>query len=538
MQHKETSDGLPSATWESPFHSGELEFRRLLETLPAGAYTCDPRGLITYYNAYAVELWGRAPKLNDPGDRWCGSFKLYSSDGARIQHDQCWMALALRERRAYNGHEIIVERPDGHRLTALAHANPIYDAQGTLNGAVNVLVDISERKRAEDSLREANRSKDEFLAMLAHELRNPLAPIRNALEVLHMQDAIPVEQRWALDVIDRQSRQLARLIDDLTDISRITRQRLELRRERVAIDRVVRAAVETSRPLLNSRAHELSLVLPPAPVFLDADPTRLAQALANLLNNAAKYSERGGQIALTVEVEGPDVVVSVRDTGIGIAPEMLPRVFAMFAQGHQSGARSRDGLGIGLALVKRLVELHDGVVTAHSEGLGKGSTFTLRLPIADGPAATVRTSEAVTATTAIASRRILIVDDNVDAAATACVMLRLLGNEIRMANDGVEALAVAEEFRPDVAILDIDLPKLGGYDVARRIRGTTWGARTTIVALTGWGQDADRERALEAGFDHHFVKPVEPGELVRRIADYTAHGRPSGSRPAGETNLA
>ena len=268
----------------------ELQFRRLLEKLPAGAYTCDPSGLITYYNQHAVRLWGRAPKLNDPVDRFCGSFKLYAADGAPITHDKCWMALALCTDKEYNGHEIIVERPDGRRLTVLAYANPIRDEAGKLYGAVNVLVDISDRKQAEEALEQADRRKNEFLATLAHELRNPLAPIRNAVEVLHHKAEPTPELKWALGVIDRQTQQMTRLIDDLLDIARITSNKLELRKERLELGDVVGAALETSRPLIEACGPDFDVTLPPEPLYVEGDRTRLAQVVCNLLNNAAKYT--------------------------------------------------------------------------------------------------------------------------------------------------------------------------------------------------------------------------------------------------------
>src|SRR3989442_13383950 len=267
----------------------DSEFRRLLETLPAGAYTCDTNGLITYFNQSARELWGRAPKLNDPADRYCGSFRLFAPDGVALRHDQGWMALALKTEKTYTGQEIVIERPDGQRRTALAHASPIRDASGKVLGAVNVLIDITTRKRAEDVL---------FLATLAHELRNPLAPIRNAVQILHLDRALAPQGQWALATIDRQVRQMARLIDDLVDIARITSNRLEVRRERLELATVLRSAVETSSAGLQSGGQEFVLTLPEEPVFLDADLTRLTQAVSNLLNNAAKYTARDRRIWL------------------------------------------------------------------------------------------------------------------------------------------------------------------------------------------------------------------------------------------------
>jgi PAS domain S-box-containing protein len=499
----------------------------LLEKLPAGAYMCDPDGLITYYNQHAVQLWGRAPKLNDHVDRFCGSFKLFSMDGSPINHDQCWMALALKTEKEYNGHEIIVERPDGSRLTALAHANPIRDEAGRLLGAVNVLVDISDRKLVEETLKEADRSKNEFLATLAHELRNPLAPIRSAVEVLQFQGAATSESGSALDIIRRQVQQLTRLVDDLLDVARITGNKLELRKERVELSAVVQAAVETSRPLIESCGQQFVVSAPSQPIHLDADPTRLAQVISNLLNNAAKYTDRGGRIWLTAERQGSDAVITVRDTGVGISAEMLPRIFEMFAQVD----RSQGGLGIGLTLVKRLVEMHGGAIAAHSSGPGKGSEFTVRLPVVIESATGPRQPRGERERAAPASSfRILVVDDNRDAAATLGMLLRIRGNDIRTAHDGLEAVGVADEFRPDVILLDIGLPKMNGYEAARRIRQQPWGSAMVLIALTGWGQESDRVHSQEAGFDQHLVKPVDPRDLMELLASLKKTAADQGGR--------
>ncbi len=501
-----------------PPQGGEREFRRLLERLPAGAYTCDPEGLITYFNQRAVEVWGRAPKLNDAEDRFCGSFKLYYPDGSPMRHDQCWMALALQRNEEYNGEEVVIERPDGARVTALAHANPIRDESGILFGAVNVLVDISERKRAEDELRQADQFKDEFLATLAHELRNPLAPIRNAVDILRMRGSLDTELHWASGVIDRQLRQLTRLVDDLLDVARITRGTLELRKERIEVAAVMRAAVETSNPVVQAGGHRLILSVPPEPLFVDADPVRVAQAIANLLNNAATYTGSGGCIWLSAERQGTQAVVTVRDTGMGIPAEMLPRIFDLFMQGDRSLERSKRGLGIGLTLVKRLIEAHSGTVGAHSDGPGTGSEFTIRLP-AIGEAREAPCSDPGAARApSVAARRILVVDDNRDAADTLGMALRSMGNEICTAYDGLRALEVVSEFRPDAVLVDIGMPGTSGYEVARRIRERPQGFEIVLIAVTGWGQPRDVGRSRAAGFNHHFVKPVDVAALMALLA--------------------
>src|SRR5262245_11646033 len=406
----------PMRTCESELAIGDPEFYHLLETLPAGAYTCDPNGLITYFNVHARELWGRAPRLNDPIDRFCGSFKLFTTNGTSIPHDDCWMARALRTEQEFNGHEIVIERPDGQRRTVLAHANPIRDGSGKVLGAVNVLVDITDRKHAEDALRTADRSKNEFLAILAHELRNPLAPIRSAVQILNREAALAPESQWAVSAIERQVRQMARLIDDLVDIARITSNRLELRKERVELGAVLRSAVETSGALLKAGGQEFTVVLPDAPIELEADPIRLAQAVTNLLNNATKYTERGGHIWLIAERAGAHAVITVRDTGVGIPPAVLPHVFEMFTQGEQTRARTLGGLGIGLTLVKRLVEMHGGTVSAESGGQDLGSTFTIRLPAVAEASPSAQPQPDGCGRLNPPSLRMLIVDDNRDAA--------------------------------------------------------------------------------------------------------------------------
>jgi PAS domain S-box-containing protein len=498
----------------------ELPFRAFLERLPAGAYTCDPDGLITYFNRHAVQIWGRKPKLNDPIDRFCGSFKLFATDGSPILHEECWMALALKNLREYNGHEIMIERPDGQRLTALAHANPIHNEMGRLIGAVNVLVDISERKRSEDDLIKADRSKNEFLATLAHELRNPLAPIRAAVKILQMQTKATPNSKSALDVIERQTRQMTRLIDDLLDVARITSNKLELRREQIELRAILDAAVETSRPLIEQRGHKLALRVPSAPIYIDGDLVRLAQVISNLLNNATKYTERGGRIWLTATRKENEAVIKVRDTGIGIPAETLPHIFEMFAQADRTVNGSAGGLGIGLTLVKRLVEMHGGIIQVRSDGPGQGSEFIVRVPVVSAHLSQpeIRTKgKQKSRTEPTKPIRILVVDDNEDSADSLGLLLRLLGNEVRIAHDGLAAVDLANEFEPRVVLLDIGLPTLNGFEAAKRIRQQPWGKQAVMIAVTGWGEPVDRQRSKKAGFDHHLVKPVDPDVLTRLL---------------------
>jgi PAS domain S-box-containing protein len=369
-------------------------------------------------------------------------------------------------------------------------------------------------------LREADRKKDDFIALLAHELRNPLAPIRNGLQVLRLSGGDTDAAAQARSMMDRQLSHMVRLIDDLLDISRINRNKMELRRTRVPLADVVASAVETARPLIDEAGHELTVSLPGRPVFLDADLTRLAQVFSNLLTNSAKYTMHGGHIWLTAERRGEEVVVSIRDTGIGIPRGSLEDIFDMFSQVNRSIERSTGGLGIGLALVKGLVEMHGGQVKAESEGEGKGSRFAVTLPAAGDRPVPVPSTAATSL--AAAGRRILVVDDNRDGADSLAAMLRLLGNEVRTAHDGAAAVEVAGQFRPEVILMDVGMPKLNGLEATRRIRAQAWGRDMTIIALTGWGQADDRERSREAGCDGHLVKPVYLPDLEKLLVDSRA----------------
>jgi CheY-like chemotaxis protein/two-component sensor histidine kinase len=363
----------------------------------------------------------------------------------------------------------------------------------------------------------ADRSKNEFLAILAHELRNPLAPIRTAVQILNREGTLAPESQWALSAIERQVRQMARLIDDLVDVARMSTNRFELRKERVDLAVVLRLAVETSGSLLRAGGQEFTTVVPDDPIHLDADPIRLAQAVSNCLNNAAKFTDRGGHIWLTAERAGGDAVIIVRDTGVGISRAMLPHVFEMFTQGEQTRARTFGGLGIGLTLVKRLVEMHGGTVAADSTGLGTGSTFVLRLPAVVDSSHCPQPQAEGPAHMSPPSLRILVVDDNRDAADSLAMLLRATGNDIRTAYDGLEAVQVASEFRPEVVLLDIGLPKIDGHEVAQRIRKEPWGRQMCLIAVTGWSDETDRARSRASGFDHHLVKPLDTGHLAQLL---------------------
>ena len=376
---------------------------------------------------------------------------------------------------------------------------------------------MRERQQAEDALRLADRRKDEFLATLAHELRNPLAPVRNAVELLRLKQSADPDVARSRDVIARQVSQMARLLDDLLDVSRITRNRLELRRQAVTLDSIVDSAVETSRPLLDAARHELDVSVPQQ-MYIDGDPTRLAQVFANLLNNAAKYTPRGGTIRLSAERTGEEVVVSVTDNGIGFAPEARPHLFEMFSQATPALERSQGGLGIGLSLVKALVEMHGGSVDARSDGHGTGSEFIVRLPVMapdSGFAATH--AGASVADGADRKWRVLVVDDLKDAADSLAALLETLGHEAHVAYDGEQGVGAARRLKPEVVFLDLGMPKINGYDACRTMR-SDFGNDIFLVALTGWGQDDDRRRSAAAGFDRHLVKPVEPAALGAMLA--------------------
>jgi PAS domain S-box-containing protein len=415
-------------------------------------------------------------------------------------------------------HDTVRCHRDGSRLDISSTLSPIRDANNKILGASTIARDISQRKRAEEALREADRRKSEFLAMLAHELRNPLAPIGNALQVLRVAEGDKEVARSALQMIERQLGQLVRLVNDLFDMTGISLGKVALHSRPIELAVVVNQTVEAARPQYEDAGHDLVITLPADPVMLNGDPIRLAQVVGNLLDNARKFSERGGRVELTAEREGPQVVIRVRDHGIGIAADQLDRVFEMFTQADTSLERGQAGLGIGLTLVKNLVEMHGGTVEAHSAGARQGSEFVVRLPISvEGPPPRLDSTPCASALPA--PRRMLIVDDNRDSAESLAKLLQLAGNEIHTAYDGLAAVEAAAALRPEVVVLDIGLPKLNGYEVARRIRALPWGQAMVLVALTGWGQPEDRERSRAAGFNGHMVKPADHVALMRLLAN-------------------
>ena len=421
-------------------------------------------------------------------------------------------------------------RKDGQHITVSLTISPIKDEAGNVTGASKIVRDVTERKRLEDNLRslaadlaENDRRKNEFLATLAHELRNPLAPMSNMLEVLKRSDDDPQILKRAHETIERQLEQMVRLVDDLLDLNRITHDRLELRRSDVELSSVIQQAVEVALPLVDAAGHKLTVELPDEPVYLDADRMRLAQVFGNLLNNSSKYTKAPGTILLSAKRVDDEVVVTVKDNGAGIPADKLDSIFDMFMQVEGTSDRSQGGLGIGLTLVKRLVEMHGGSIESRSAGEGMGSEFIVRLPVLSRPVTAPQHGTWVPQATP--ARRILIVDDNRDSADSLAMLMQITNNEAYIAHDGVEAVEAIEKHRPEVVLLDIGLPKLDGHEVCRHVRTQPWGKDIVIIALTGWGQEADRRKSQEAGFDGHLVKPIDYDELMELLASLTDNSK-------------
>jgi PAS domain S-box-containing protein len=468
-------------------------------------------GTIQSWNAEAERLFGHT------AEEAVGQSITLIIPSERLDEERVIVEQLRRGERVEHFETVRVSKT-GRLIDLSLTISPIRDATGRIVGASKIARDITDQKRTQEALRDADRRKDEFLALLAHELRNPLAPLRNGLEIMRLAGADSNAATRARGMMERQLGHMVRLVDDLLDVSRISRNKLELRRSRVLLADVVSSALETARPVIEASGHELITALPAEPVHLDADLTRLAQVFSNLLTNSAKYTDRGGRIELAAERQGGEVVVSVRDTGIGIPADALPHIFEMFSQVDRSIERTTGGLGIGLALVKGLVEMHGGTVTAESEGLGTGSTFTVRLPV---PESLLEREDPETPGEEAGAdrprRRILVVDDNMDSASSMEILLKLLGNEVRTVHDGLEAVAAAENFRPEVVLMDVGMPRLNGYEATRRIREQPWGREMIVIALTGWGQDSDKELSRQAGCDGHLVKPVDLAELEKLL---------------------
>ena len=465
---------------------------------------------VTFWNRGAQEMYG-----------WSADEALSTQINVLLgTHQQAWEQLnsELEQTDAWDG-KLVQRRKDGTPILIHCREVLVRDETGARTAVLAIKRDITAQNRAIEALKEADRRKDEFLATLAHELRNPLAPIRNAVEIMRLagDDRDAIEQ--SREVLHRQAGQLARIVEDLIDLARIVEKKVDIRRERVDIRTIVETALETSRPQMEDGHVRLNVTLPAEPLYLDVDPVRLSQVLVNLLNNAAKHTAPHGQISLIVErAKRPhdeaedEVVLRVRDTGTGIPASLLPHVFEMFTQGPRTTQQGRGGLGVGLALVQNLVQMHGGKVEAHSAGTGAGSEFVVRLPMSAAP---LRNSEPVTrqARADIVRKRIIVVDDNDDQVHSLALLLSLMGHTVSHAANGPEAIEQARDFGPDLMLIDIGMPGMDGYEVARRLRQQPETRNVRLVAQTGWGGDVDRERSREAGFDAHLVKPVTPATL-------------------------
>jgi PAS domain S-box-containing protein len=485
----------------------ESNLRDFIENASVGLHWVGPDGTILWANQTEFDLLGYSH------DEYVGHhIAEFHADQPVI--DDILARLAAGE--TLTEHEACLRHKDGSLRHVLISSNALFEDDKFIHTRCFTR-DITERKAAEDALREAGERKTEFLALLAHELRNPLAPIRNMLEIMKRSGNNPEIIEQARNTMDRQVAQMTRLIDDLLDVSRITRGKLELRKGRIELASAMHHAVEAVRPLVDGMQHDLTVTLASEPLYMDGDPTRLAQIVGNLLNNACKFTDRGGHIWLTMERDGDEAVIRVRDNGVGIAADQLPQIFKMFTQVDTSLERSVSGLGIGLALVRNLVAMHGGTVEAFSAGIGTGSEFVVRLPLMLAIQVVKPTGSDRTQPTAVA-RRILIVDDNRDSADTLARLMKMAGSETQTAYDGLEAVKAAEAFRPDVILMDIGLPKLNGYEAAREIRQQPWAKDMMLVALTGWGQEEDRRKSSDAGFNSHLVKPVDQADLATLLA--------------------
>jgi PAS domain S-box-containing protein len=499
--------------------SEELEQQRewfevTLNSIGDAVITTNVDGKVTSLNpvAEAMTGWNIAEARGEPLER---VFRIINEDTRRLAESPVAKALQLGKTIGLGNHTALIGK-DGTEVAIEDSAAPIRDRNGNICGAVMVFHDVTKRRRAEQALRDTDRRKDEFLATLAHELRNPLAPIRQAARILRAETATDAQKRWCQDVIDRQVQHMALLIDDLLDIARVSRGTLELRIETTELAAVIEAAIETARPIIDAKRHKLSVEIPQQAVQFAADPLRVAQVLSNLLTNAAKYTDPQGQIRLRAFDDGEAITISVADSGIGIPRGEIESVFAMFSQVKASQDRSDGGLGIGLALARGLVELHGGTIRATSAGLGEGSEFVVRLPHRVLSAVALPETATAAATPA-RRRRILIADDNQDAADSLAVLLQMEGHDVTVVRDGREALTTINAVLPEIALLDIGMPELDGYEVARQVRQNTLGRAVTLIAVTGWGQDQDKARALGAGFNHHLTKPIEPTQLLDLI---------------------
>jgi len=493
---------------EIALRDSEERFRRIVETANEGIWLVDPMGTTTFANHRMGDILGCKS-----GDMAGTRLQDYAFEEDKAAANE----LIDRNLHGYaDQFDFRFRRCDGEEVLVLGCSSPVQNAAGEVVGALAMFSDITDRRRAEDALKEADRRKDEFLAMLAHELRNPLAAISSAHELSKLDDLPELEQQWAGEVIGRQVGQLTAIIDDLLDVSRITRGKIQLKKQRVRIDQIASRAEASLKPLVEQHRHQLEVRLPPNPVWVEGDPNRLEQVIVNILTNACKYTPDGGRVELELTHSLTTATIIVRDSGVGIASEMLPRVFELFAQADHSLDRSKGGLGIGLTLVQKLVEMHGGQIGAHSDGLGRGSTFTIELPLAAEPVPAENFGSIDVKLPSVC--RVLLVDDNADAAHALALVLQAAGHTVITAHEGQAAIQQALHSKPHAVLLDIGLPHMDGYEVARRLRRETQFASTLLVAISGYGQAEDRHQSVDAGFDHHFVKPVKHEELLALLS--------------------
>ncbi len=493
--------------------ASERRYRAIGESIDYGVWICDAEGKNTYTSESFLRLVGLSQNE-------CSTFGW----GAVLHPDDAnatiaaWKKCVAEKGRWDREHRF--KGVDGQWHSVLARGVPVLDEKGRVTSWVGINLDISRLKQVESELRDADRRKDEFLATLAHELRNPLAPLVNSLEILKMPGLTAEITTRTREMMERQVHHLVRLVDDLMDVSRVMRGKIELRLEQVELAKLVARAVETAQPMIDAQHHQLDISLPAMPLLLNVDPVRLAQVISNLLMNAGKYTEPKGRIWLTAREENGQAVMSVRDNGIGIASDILGNIFDLFVQADSSSTKSQGGLGIGLTLVRNLVEMHDGTVEAHSDGCGLGSEFIVRLPLTRtssvAQAASVPTTSPSTGSSGL---RLLVVDDNTDAASSLAMLLEIRGHEVRVANSGAAALETVATYTPDLVLLDLGMPLMDGYEVSRRMRKIPAMKQAVMAALTGWNQEEDRRKTAEAGFDHHFVKPPEPQLLENLLKE-------------------
>jgi two-component system CheB/CheR fusion protein len=495
---------------EKALRTSEKLYRAIGESINYGVWVCDRQGR----NVYASESFLQLIGFTQEQCSNLGWAEALHPDDARATI-AAWEETVRSGTVWYREHRI--RGQDGRYHAILAQGVPIRGEDGEISGWAGINLDISRLKSTEEALRSADRRKDEFLATLAHELRNPLAPVRHAVKVLESKTLQADQDQWARDVIARQVRRMALLLDDLLDVSRITQGRLDLKIETVSLNSIIDAAVETARPLIDAKRHRLTIALPEEPLMLMVDPLRMSQSLSNLLTNSAKYTDDGGQITLSVALSTEEVILSVKDTGIGLEPAAVTGLFEMFSQVRSAIARSEGGLGIGLALVKGLIQLHGGTIDARSPGAGLGSEFRIHLPRSLVASLTIKARQDSPAPSdpPRLGHRVLLADDNRDAADSLAMLLEMNGYSVTVGYNGAEALQLARQSPPQVMILDIGMPDMTGLEVAQHVRAEPWGRAVYLIAVTGWGQKEDKARALASGFDHHLTKPVDPDEVEK-----------------------